>query len=86
MTAEIAQRREVGHAVSAPDLWEEGPDDPSWSARFLTTHLTAWHLMPIVKEVNTRPRNCLVYNAQPLLPPVSFRFAANEDRSLSAMR
>ena len=38
MTGEIAQRREVGHAVSAPELWEEGlHDDQSWPARFLTT-------------------------------------------------
>ena len=85
LAVKVSQQREVSHAGSAEEMWDENFTVDHGLRDFLATHLTAWYLTQIVKGVSTRPCNCLAYRTRPLLSPVSFRFSAKKT-SLSAMR
>jgi hypothetical protein len=57
ITGEIHQGREVRHAASASEMWEEGLTVGHGLETFLATHLPAWHFIQIVKESNDRTLN-----------------------------
>lgn len=55
MTGEIAQRREISHAVSAQEIFHENLVVDRGLRGFLTARLTACHFVQVVKEFNNRP-------------------------------